>query len=115
MNTKIDQPNISKSLFGKSPAISEIYEIKKEPNFKNFTLPVPMTDPEIAPPLHVWDKIVRVLDEQDSKKQFLIKSSSRTFQPQTSTQKPFIYNKLGLAFLGALAIVGIMWVLSSLF
>ncbi len=115
MKTKTVYPNFSKSLVGKSPAITEIYEFNQEPNFKNFTLPVPMTDQEVAPPLHVWDKIARILDEQESKKQFLNQSTPRGFQSQTITQKPVKYNKFGVAFLGALTVVGLMWILASLF
>lgn len=109
--------NISHSLlFGKSPAINQINEVDYERNFKNFILPVPMTDQEVAPPLHVWDKISRILDEQDSKKQRLHSSPQRSFSTQTFVNtKSANYNKIGLAFLGAVAIAAITFLLISLF
>lgn len=117
MKANTFQPNFSKSLlFGESPDITEVFKFNYDRNFKNFTLPVHMTDQEVAPPLHVWDKIARILDEQDRKKQFRIQSSPRGFQSLSFIQaKPVNYNKIGLAFLGAVAVVGIMWILASHF
>ena len=113
MKTTTVQPNNSQShLLGKSPTINEIYENDNEINFKNFTLPVPMTEQEVAPPLHVWDKIARILDEQDSKKQFFQQSSLHYFQPQTFIQTRSANYKYLLAFLGAAIVVGIVWLLT---
>lgn len=110
------KPIISQNLVvGKSLTNNKYQEVYYEKNFKNFILPVPMTDQEVAPPLHVWDKIARILDEQDSKKQFHKQLSHRSFESQTFVRaKSANNNKIGLAFLGAVAIMGILWFLVSL-
>ena len=98
--------------FGQTPFINEIYDYKDEINFTNFTVPIPMTEQEVAPPLHVWDKIARILDEQDSKKQFLQQSSPNFFQPQSIFQtKNTHYNRYIVAFIGAAVILGLIWFL----
>ncbi|MCY7422922.1 MAG: hypothetical protein LH478_14415 [Chitinophagaceae bacterium] len=108
------RPNDSKNVnFGKTLVITEIYDFKSEINFKNFTVPVPMTEQEVAPPLHVWDKIARILDEQDSKKQFHQQSPLHSFQPQIIFQtKNNNYNKYILAFTGAAVVVVLVWFLA---
>ena len=111
-NSNVQPGNSNSRLFEKNPTIKEIYENDHEINFKNFTLPVPMTDQEVAPPLHVWDKIARILDEQDSKKQFFQPSSLHSFQPQSFIQTRSANNKYYIAFLGAVAVVGIIWLIT---
>ena len=104
--------NLNSRLFEKKPAINEIYENDHEINFKNFTLTVPMTDQEISPPLHVWDKIARILDEQDSKKKNFQPSILHSFQPQPFIETRSANNKYFIAFLGAVAVVGIIWLIA---
>ena len=107
-------PNDSMNFnFGQTPINNEIYDFENEINFKNFTVPLPMTEQEVAPPLHVWDKIARKLDEQDSKKRFPQQSLLNSFQPQTIFQtKTNYYNKYILAFIGAAVVVGLVWFLA---
>ena len=107
-------PNGSKDFnFVKNPVINEFYDYNDGINFKNFTVPVPMTEKEVAPPLHVWDKIVRILDEQDSKKQFLKHSALYSFQPQSLFQtKTNHNNRYAIAIVCAAFVIGLVWFLS---
>ena len=99
--------------FGQTQINNEIYDFENEINFKNFTVPLPMTEQEVAPPLHVWDKIARKLDEQDRKKRFTQQSLLNSFQPQTIFQtKTNYYNKYVLAFIGAAVVVSLVWFLA---
>lgn len=34
-------------------------------SLQHFTVPTPMTEQEIAPPVHVWERIASILDDQD--------------------------------------------------
>ncbi len=52
---------------------SRTFDVKNDElnplTLKDFSSPTPMIEQQIAPPAHVWDKIVQVLDLQDKEKQ----------------------------------------------
>ncbi len=68
------KPNIiSKTNFQSLPSGNNWEGLKSERvntsfTFQEFSLPQTMTQQDVEPPVHVWDKIVSVLDEQDRKK-----------------------------------------------
>ena len=43
-------------------------EIDNPLSFQNITVPHSMTQQEVAPPAYMWDRIAKVLDEQDRTK-----------------------------------------------
>ena len=74
-------------------------------SFKEFTVPTPMTEQEIAPPVHVWDRIASVLDQQDRQKGILNTNSLFNISKEKKPRKALY------AAVGATVIAGIVWLL----
>ena len=60
-------------------------------SFKEFTVPQPMPQQEVAPPPHLWEKIASVLDEQDRIKAEAQASFSRATKKINRNRKYILY------------------------
>ncbi len=106
MKTISISSNISMYPFGKGPMSSKNKKIENCTNFLHTTVsPPPMIEQEIAPPLHVWEKISRILDEQDRAR--LIGSPLSEILPAKSNQ----FHKYFFATLTAAVVVAVVWLL----
>ncbi len=61
--------------FGPGNLLQPNEQKDQQMTFPNFTVPNQFAEQQIAPPLHVWDKIAGILDEQDRHKAILEKST----------------------------------------
>lgn len=104
--TSIKQTSLTTYPFGKSKLVTEGKNDQDVLSFSEFTLPPPMTEKEIAPPLHVWERIANVLDEQDRQKQML--SSPQPFRSHISGGP----RKLVFAGMAVTVVAGVVWLLS---
>jgi hypothetical protein len=104
--TTTKQTSLTTYPFGKSKLVQDRQNDQELLSFPDFTLSPPMTEKEIAPPLHVWERIANVLDEQDKQKQML-----RTPQPFQShrNRSP---RKLVFAGMAVTVVAGVVWLLS---
>ncbi len=81
-----------------------------EENFsqlKNFPLPDTETEPQIAPPAYMWDRIAGVLDEQDRKKELLDYTQSLLNPKPVKTTRKLLKAVAGFSFC-----IGLYWLLS---
>lgn len=105
--TTINKTSFTNYPFGKSPFVQEGRQEQNPLSFQHFTVPTPMTEQEIAPPLHVWERIVSVLDEQDRTKSLLSKPQSFLKSENAKSSHTLLYTVMA-----GTAVAGLMWLLS---
>ena len=86
-NANIQQTSLTTYPFGKSKLLHQDLNDQNNLDFPEFTAPTPMTEQEIAPPLHVWERIANVLDQQDMQKKMLRKHQTVALTQPNSTRK----------------------------
>ena len=73
-------------------------------SFQDFSEPLPMNYKELEPPAHIWDRIAKVLDEQDRVK--AIPDVHTAFAPTAATKRA--NNKRAILFAAAITIVAVI-------
>lgn len=106
MKTISISSNISMYPFGKGPKVSKNQQSENCNNFLHTTVPPPsMIEQEIAPPQHVWEKISRILDEQD-RSRLIGAPISETLPVKRNQSHKYVF-----AAFSAAVIVAIVWLL----
>jgi hypothetical protein len=72
-------------------------------SFQDFTVPQPMPQHEVAPPPHVWEKIARVLDDQEQMKAQAQASFAKADKKIHTNRKQIIYAAIGM-LIGAIVL-----------
>lgn len=75
-------------------------------SLKEFIVPTPISEQEIAPPAHVWDRIANVLDQLDREKG---RMNTDTLLKITRERKP---GKTLIAAMAVTLVAGLVWLIS---
>lgn len=82
-------------------------DLQKKTNFSTNPVKSTMTEQLIIPPARVWDKIEKILDEQDDRRNDANKLIASSFRSNRNTDRRKVY----LASVAGLSVVaGLIWI-----